>query len=197
MSGLDMIVDEIIKSAQEEAAGIISESDDYCAQLLAKAEKESAAEVAAIEKESVKAENLLEQKSVSGAKFKERNAILAAKVGCIDEAVEAAKADIRAMDDSQYFSLLLKILKNNVQSGTGVMRLSETDLKRMPKSFIVKVNAIALEAKGLLTIDKEPADIKDGFVLVYGEIEENCTIDTLIETNIDAIRDEAAGVLFS
>lgn len=30
-----------------------------------------------------------------------------------------------------------------------------------------------------LIIDKEPANIKDGFVLVYGEIEENCTLKAL------------------
>mgnify|MGYP000596436222 CR=1 FL=1 len=47
-----------------------------------------------------------------------------------------------------------------------------------------------------LVIDKEPANIKDGFVLVYGEIEENCTLKALFDSNIDRIKDIANKQLF-
>jgi len=52
------------------------------------------------------------------------------------------------------------------------------------------------ENQGELVIDKEPANIKDGFVLVYGEIEENCTLKALFDSNIDRIKDIANKQLF-
>ena len=52
------------------------------------------------------------------------------------------------------------------------------------------------ENQGELVIDKKPANIKDGFVLVYGEIEENCTLKALLYSNIDRIKDIANKQLF-
>ena len=39
--------------------------------------------------------------------------------------------------------------------------------------------------------------IDAGFVIKYGDIEENCTIDALIEENIDSIKEKAYMKLFS
>ena len=73
---------------------------------------------------------------------------------------------------------------------------SKKDLDRIPNGFEDRVKEIVAENQGELVIDKEPANIKDGFVLVYGEIEENCTLKALFDSNIDRIKDIANKQLF-
>ena len=43
---------------------------------------------------------------------------------------------------------------------------------------------------------KTPCDLPDGFLLVYGGIDVNCTFDALFEAEADALQDIAGGLLF-
>ena len=45
-------------------------------------------------------------------------------------------------------------------------------------------------------VSKEPKDMDGGFVLVYGGIEENCTIRAMFHTNQDELSDVVQKVLF-
>ena len=64
--------------------------------------------------------------------------------------------------------------------------LSENDIKRMPDTF----NSFVSENYPELKIVKSKK-IDAGFVIKYGDIEENCTIDALIEENIDRSKRES------
>ena len=46
------------------------------------------------------------------------------------------------------------------------------------------------------TVSKTPCDLPDGFLLVYGGIDVNCTFDALFEAEADALQDIAGGRLF-
>ena len=70
--------------------------------------------------------------------------------------------------------------------------LSENDIKRMPDTL----NSFVSENYPELKIVKSKK-IDAGFVIKYGDIEENCTIDALIEENIDSIKEKAYMKLFS
>ena len=43
---------------------------------------------------------------------------------------------------------------------------------------------------------KEPRPIEDGFVLVYGGIEENCTFRALMDAKKDQLQDTVNQILF-
>ena len=85
--------------------------------------------------------------------------------------------------------MLLKLLSSNVQKNDGEIRLSSEDLKRLPADFEEKAAAIAKEKGGSLRLSKEPAAIKDGFLLVYGYIEENCSLDAVFAAEKDSLTD--------
>jgi V/A-type H+-transporting ATPase subunit E len=196
MSGLDKIIEEIRAQAKTEADRILDEADEYCKNYMEQVEKESESMMAAYEKKAAADRNLYEEKTKSAAQFKERNAILNAKQQCIESVIEQAKNKILQQDDQSYFKFLEKLLETNVQPEDGILYLNEADLKRMPDKFEEAAADIANNRGGKLRISKEYKDINGGFILVYGEIEENCTIKALLSTNMDKIKDIANKELF-
>lgn len=196
MSGLDNIVEEIRNQSKQEADEILKEADVFCKDYMNKIKKDVEVEVVSIEKKALADRKLYEEKTVSGMEFLERNSILRAKQQVIEQAIDKARESIAGLNDEEYFNILEKLLRKNVQQSNGRICFSKKDLDRIPKDFEDRVKEIATENQGELVIDKEPANIKDGFVLVYGEIEENCTLKALFDSNIDRIKDIANKQLF-
>ena len=196
MSGLDNIVEEIRNQSKQEADEILKEADVFCKDYMNKIKKDVEVEVVSIEKKALADRKLYEEKTVSGMEFLERNSILRAKQQVIEQAIDKARESIAGLNDEEYFNVLEKLLRKNVQQGKGKSCFSKKDLDRIPNGFEDRVKEIVAENQGELVIDKEPANIKDGFVLVYGEIEENCTLKALFDSNIDRIKDIANKQLF-
>lgn len=196
MSGLDNIVEEIRNQSKQEADEILKEADVFCKDYMNKIKKDVEVEVVSIEKKALADRKLYEEKTVSGMEFLERNSILRAKQQVIEQAIDKARESIAGLNDEEYFNVLEKLLRKNVQQDKGKICFSKKDLDRIPNGFENRVKEIVAENQGELVIDKEPANIKDGFVLVYGEIEENCTLKALFDSNIDRIKDIANKQLF-
>ena len=66
----------------------------------------------------------------------------------------------------------------------------------MPADFEKKIEAAAQENGGRLTLKKEPKEIPDGFILVYGGVEENCTLKALFDAKKDQLQDRVNEMLF-
>ena len=178
MSGLDNIVEEIRNQSKQEADEILKEADVFCKDYMNKIKKDVEVEVVSIEKKALADRKLYEEQQV------------------IEQAIDKARESIAGLNDEEYFNVLEKLLRKNVQQGKGKICFSKKDLDRIPNGFEDRVKEIVAENQGELVIDKEPANIKDGFVLVYGEIEENCTLKALFDSNIDRIKDIANKQLF-
>ena len=65
------------------------------------------------------------------------------------------------------------------------------------EEFKEKIKAIADNKGAKVNISDKTKNIKNGFILVYGEIEENCTIQSLFDEKSDALRDIVNKELFS
>jgi V/A-type H+-transporting ATPase subunit E len=107
-----------------------------------------------------------------------------------------AQSTIQNLDDEKYFHLLERLFEANVSAASGILYLSEKDLTRMPETFKKNVLAIAKSKGGLVEISAEPQKIESGFILAYGDIEENCTIKSLFMANTDRLKDIANEKLF-
>ena len=66
----------------------------------------------------------------------------------------------------------------------------------MPQDFEKKIAAAAEAKGGSLVLKKEPKAIEDGFILVYGGIEENCTLKALFDAKKDELQDKVNEILF-
>lgn len=189
MSGLDNIVKKIKSNSQDEIELIKKDAEGYRASVLAEAKKDTDKEIKDILDNAKREQAVYEEKIISNGEFKQRNALLKAKGEVIDEVIARALDELKNQDTDVYFDTVLNILKDNVQSKDGKICFSKTDLDRMPSGFDAKVSEVAKENGGSLKVDTEPADITDGFILKYGDIEENCTFDAIFDAKRDDLRD--------
>lgn len=196
MSGLDNIIKEIQASAKVEADAILQEADQYCEAYMAEVKEKVQKEVEQFQKKAEAKRTLYEEKTKSSAQFRERNAILKAKQQSIDTVIKAAQEKITNLPKEEYFEFLIKLFEKNVQAQNGIMYLSEKDKDAMPMDFKEKIEKMAGENGGQIMISSDRANVNGGFILAYGEIEENCQIKALFDANIDRLKDIASRHLF-
>lgn len=197
MGGLDKIIEEIKDQANAEAGQILKEADEYCDEYMKEITDKVADEVEAFEKKEKSKRNLYDEKVKSGALFRERNEILKTKQQCINEVIKEAEYTICNLETKQYFDFLSKLFEANFDGTDGEMFFGKEDLEKMPEEFKEKIKAIADNKGAKVNISDKTKNIKNGFILVYGEIEENCTIQSLFDEKSDALRDIVNKELFS
>ena len=194
MAGLEKITSQIIEdakliaaekleAAQKEADAIINEAKQTCANMEREAsEKEKALQL------------VHEGRMKSSAEQQKKIALLRAKQELIGEVIGEAYDVLKAQRVEDYFLTMEKILRSYALPEDGEIYFSSDDLARMPKGF---EEAIAREKGGSLMLGKEPGNITDGFILVYGGIEENCTLKALLDAKKDQLQDKVSEILFA
>lgn len=193
MTGLDRILEEIRAEAETKAAQLIQDAEENAAAVRTAAEKAAAEEAAAVREDGKKkAEDLL-HKALSAAELSRRRTILQAKQNAIRETLLEAKNRLHNLPDAEYFDVLLKLVARNALSGEGELQLCAKDLARMPDDFAARLSAAT---PNQITISKTPCAIADGFLLIYGGIDVNCTFDSLFESEKDALEDLTGQILF-
>lgn len=194
MTGLDRILETITSQGEDKIDKLLFEADSKAQriseQILSEAQKEYNETLEAAEKRKTRnTEN-----ARSSAKSISSRQILALKSEIIDEAADSAVEKIISMSDKDYFALMYRLVSSHLHSGKGVIVFNKRDKDRMPEDFLKKANSLKEGAS--LEVSDTCADINGGFILIYGEIEENCSLDALRNEKRDEIRDEAARILF-
>lgn len=122
--------------------------------------------------------------------------ILRCKQLLIRDAMEQACEDLENAPAEEYFSILLELVERFRQPGCGVLYLNARDLARVPQGFAAALHAAA-PTKGEITVSPTPRDIPNGFVLVYGLVEIDCTFQALFQEATDQLRDAVGAILFA
>lgn len=89
-----------------------------------------------------------------------------------------------------------KLIRKFAQPSSGEAYFSRTDLERMPADFESRMHQAAQDMGGSLQLMRAGKNIPDGFILVYGDIEENCTLEALFSADTDEMQDKVQKVLF-
>lgn len=174
-------VNEVIGAANEQANKIKAESK-------AKAEKEAKAIISVAE---VKAKDML-SRSESANELKIKRAILTKKQELINETIDKAMESIINLPDDKYFDMIIKLVKKYAHSESGgEILMSERDKKRMPKDFELNVK----ENYGI-EVSEKTINSDGGFILSYGDIEENCTFKAVFESKREEILTLINNLLF-
>lgn len=196
MSGLDKMKARILEEAQNSANEIIDKANAD-ADAAVQAAKESA------EAEAAKIMECAEHDAAdygvrvaSSMDMQRKQAMLAAKQEVISSVLEAAYNAVMNLDDTKYFEMLEKLLEKYALPEAGVISFSAKDLGRMPAGFPDKVRNIALSKGGSLTVSEKPEKMDGGFLLVYGGIEENCTISAVFASRREELSDQVNRLLF-
>ena len=196
MSGLDKMKARILEEAESSARDILDRAGEEADRILREAG--TAADAAAAEIAAGAVRDSLERKRRAGAAadMQRKQAVLAAKQEMIREVLREAYEEILGLEAERYFGLMEKLLKEYVLPEEGEICFNSRDLERMPEGFSGRIRMIAAEAGGSLTLSETPLDTDGGFLLVYGGIEENCTLKAVFSSRREELSDQVNRMLF-
>ncbi len=197
MTGLEKITDQILAGAKQEAADILNQANVQADTILAEADREAEKITAGIQKKSASDVEAYRQRVASANDLYRRTETLRRKQEVIAQVIEAAYEKICAMDADTWFGMLEKMIEMYARPQDGEICFSRRDLERMPENYKKRIDAAAGKAGGSLTLSAESRKIENGFVLVYGGIEENCTIRAIFDSRRDEMQDLVNALLFS
>ncbi len=197
MSGLDKMISQIKEEADTTAAQILDEANAKATEIRKEADRvcKEVADRAETQKEAAR-EDIL-SRNRSAAQMQRRRSLLQTKQEVIDEIIDAAHASLLAEDTPVYFDNLVKILQKHVQPQNGEIRFNQKDLDRLPEDFPKIAADVAAGKGGTLRVSEKPCEIDGGFLLVYGDIEENCSFDTLFLAERENLQDKLHTFLFA
>lgn len=196
MSGLDRMKARILEEAEQSAAEILGKAEEEAGAVVRTAREEASAKALEIAERAKRAGEEAEERTEASLDMHRKQAYLAAKQEIIMDVLRTAYEKIMNLDDERYFGLLEKMLRKYAAAREGVIYFSKKDLRRMPEEFERKIKAAAADRGGSLTLSCDPADIDGGFILVYGGIEENCTIKAVFDSKKDELSDQINRLLF-
>lgn len=196
MAGIEKMTEAIIADARKEAEAILAAARD-------EAEKEKNTAFAEMSAEKGKKQDALEKeledqrvRAESARDLTKRRMVLERKQEIISRIIEKTRLSLHDADASTYFSHVYKMFEKYCRPESGQMHLNKKDLDRLPGDFESRISQIAKSKGGEIEILKDPASIEDGFYLVYGGTEENCTFRSLIESQKEDLYDEINRMLW-
>ena len=195
MSGLDKILAEIRDEAAAEATQVVDAAKAEAGKVLAKAKEDSAALTERITAGARQDVADIERSRASALVLQRRQRTLAQKQMLLGETLEKAQNAIKELPEGEYFDLLVRLAAASAEPGEGVMMLNETDKKRMPQDFSKRLGD-ALPKGASLSISDDTRAIDGGFLLKYGDVEENCSIGDMFNARADEFSDLIRDTLF-
>lgn len=196
MTGLDKIKQNILDEAAEAAKASMDEAKAKASQIEEQNKADAEKKCAEISQKTEAQLVQIKERAKSSMELERSRKILETKQALIAEVIDNAKAQIRELPDEEYFALLLKVADKAIHEGEGVISLSSKDLARMPKDFEDKIKAIAEGRQANMSVSKDAIDVEDGFVLSYGGIEENCTLEAIFADKKEELSDLVQKLLF-
>ena len=194
MTGLEAILSQIESDARQEADELLTDAKAKAEEILVNAKEEAAKKSQEILQEGEKKAQDIRDRADSAAMLARRNNMLAFKQQVIRETIDSTRTSLENAPDEEYFKMLLQLAARFAGEGKGEMRLNRRDLDRLPKSFETDLKQAVPQAD--ITVSKDPCDIENGFLLVYGGIDVNCTFRAIFEEADGELRDAVGKILF-
>ena len=196
MTGIEVIVNQILDEAKDKEKQILEEAEAEIVEISSKAKAE-------VEKYENDLYNKLEldlknyqSAAMLMAEQKKRRAILNAKQEYIENVMDKTYEKLIGSGDKEYFELVLKLVKKYALGQDGTIIFNKKDKDRMPADLMDKIQNLAKEKGGSLTLTDQERKIDGGFVLVYGGIEENCTFKSLMDIEKEKLHDLVNEMVF-
>lgn len=196
MTGIEKIIAKIEDNCKIICDDIIGKANAEAQKILDNAEIEGAnAKEDAIQAAKSKCQTDIELAN-SKAEHERKKAILATKISIINEVIDESMKKLKSLPDADYFNAITLLINRFAQKGHGVLRFSKNDINRMPKDFEATINDMLRSSERSVEISETPIDIDGGFIIIYNEIELNCTFDSLLNASLEEIKDELYEEIF-
>ena len=193
MGAEEKILEGIISDAVAQGDEIIARAKAQSELVLNKARDETKAYSAEVVSSALIKAKTIKDNAESSAALVVRDGKLAKKREEILKTVELAKKHIASLDDEVYFKKLVGLVKGYARQEEGALLLGRVDLKR---NIALLEAALKKENINVKIADKQ-ADISGGFILTYGSIEYNLSLDAIIDEKKELLEDKINTILFS
>jgi len=191
LTGLENILNGIKSDSEKIAADLIKEAEKKASDVIAEAKAEAEKILSAEEEKSkLLAENIL-NRAKSSAEVNAKRIYLSKKQELIEEVIKAAKEKLNALDGDEYLKVLKDIITKNVSNTDGEIVLSKSDLEKVSGEL-----GEFLKEKRLNISERVLPENKKGCILVYSNVEENCTFDELFDAYSESVSDKVQEFLF-
>lgn len=169
--------------AKYDAERLLAETEKECERIEAEEHKKCDAE-----------RQRLIKRCASARASRQRTRLLEVKQEILTGAVNNAYGEMTSLSGEEYDEIIGKLLASRLRSGECVIYFPAD---RKPSRALEKeLKKLAENAGCTYSLAYDRDSVKDGFVLVYGGIEENCTFEALFNERKSEITDYAAQLLF-
>lgn len=198
MTGLDKILKHIEEDAAASVQAILDKAKEEADGIMAAGREEGQRRCEDIRKQSELEIKSIKSRGHSAVLLQEKKLILEAKQQIISDIIQKAQDLFLNQSDEEYFNTIKKMIIKYALPQEGTILFSKKDYNRLPEQFENKINVNLMDTiGGTLTISEETIDINGGFILKYGNIEENCSFDALFFAAKENLQDKVREVLFN
>ena len=190
---IDNITAKIVGDATEYADGLISEAVRKAEAITAQASEEALAiKRQMAEKGAIDAVTTKHRRN-SIADLEARKIRLAAKQKTVSNAIEAALNHLANMDPDDYIAFLVKkIAATDVKEGQ--LLLNTKDKAAIGERLVAAANE-HIEG-GRISLSDQTINAKGGFVLKYGAVEINSTLETMLCSIKESVTPKVVSILY-
>jgi len=199
MNGAEKIKERIISDARERAGKILEDARLEAQDIIKAAEKQAFQRVTIMTEKAKEEAALYKERFRAAGEMEARKSILKIRQETIDEAFSTAVSRIADLPDDQYSQFIEDVLLNVIIDGEGSLVLNKRDKQRLGQKFVGKINKKAKNSgkKAELKLSDDDLDSSGGFIVRYGEMEINCTLEVIINMIRPNLESEVAATLFS
>jgi len=198
MNGIEKITARIDADAQEEIRKIREASEKRCAEIKAENEKKAEAEYWKIIQDGAKEIEDRASRTDRTARLEARKIVLAMKQQMVSEAFDLARDKIVGLPEQDYVGFLARQASGAAITGQEELILNEGDRKRYGGKVVHAANEMLAkkDVDACLTLSDKTRPIHGGLFLKQGDIEVNCTVETMLDLSRGELAAQVAEVLF-
>lgn len=198
MTGLEKILDEIKAQSRQTVEQIESEGRKIADDMIKEQEEKINSKKAVFEKELEQTSKLDLEKGISSAISQKKKMILEEKQNIISDIIEKSKNYIKNLSKDEYMTFLEKIALKYAHKEEGKIRLTASDKDSIGQELVSRLNAkLSENSKGTLVLDDQVSNEKSGFVIIYKDVEENCSLEAIFSEKRELLEDKINSFLFN
>ena len=194
MDGIEKITGRIAADGQKEADAILAEARRQADEIAARSDAQARKESGEIVARGRRTADERVERLAGVAQLDARKLELAAKQEMLSKAYDLALEQLVNLPDKEYVDLLADLAVRASSTGREAVIFSQKDRARYGKAVVTQANEKL--GDGHLTMSEQSRPIQGGLILSDGDVEVNCTFETLVRLQRGEMDREVAKVLF-
>lgn len=198
MNGINKITDRIAAEAEAEVSAVLAEAEKSAAAVRADFAAQAKELGDTLLRQGTEEIEQKVQRADRASRLEAKKDILSLKQELVGQAYRRAMEKILALPEADYADFLAREAGSAALTGKEEIILNDADHDRLGTKVTAAANALAVKRglPGELKLAEKTRPITGGVVLRQGDIEVNCTLDSLLELSRGSLDAEVARILF-